>query len=338
FGRSGAGKSTLINLIAGLMRPDSGHITIEGRQLFDSQKKIDIAPDKRRIGYVFQEARLLPHLSVRRNLLYGYRRTPVSERKIHLDQVVSLLGLDFLMERATGTLSGGEKQRVALGRALLTTPRLLLMDEPLASLDQPRKDEIMPFIEKLRSDLALPIIYVSHAMPEIIRLADTMVLVSAGRVEAMGTVPELTSRIDLQPLTGRFEAGAVLHAQVKGHDPEFALTTLTFSGGRLFVPLVDLDIGLPVRLRIRARDVSLATKAPDHISISNQIGARIVEVQGDDGPYMDLRLQTGEDTLWARITRRAWSELGLAPGLEVIALIKAVAIDRQSLGPRPAKD
>ena len=178
FGRSGAGKTTLVNLLAGLLRPDAGRIAVGGRVLFDSASGIDIPPDRRRLGYVFQEGRLFPHLSVRGNLAYGLKRTPPAERKIGLEQIVALLGLEALLARRPHDLSGGEKQRVALGRALLANPRLLLMDEPLAALDQQRKDEVLPFIERLRDDLAVPIVYVSHAMEEVVRLADTLVLVS----------------------------------------------------------------------------------------------------------------------------------------------------------------
>jgi len=332
FGRSGAGKTSLVNMLAGLLRPDSGRIAVNGSTLFDSTQGIDLPPERRRLGYVFQEGRLFPHMTVRANLHYGLRRVPPDERAIGPDQVVALLGLEECLGRRPHHLSGGEKQRVALGRALLANPRLLLMDEPLASLDQPRKDEVMPFIERLRDELAIPIIYVSHAMPEIVRLADIMVLLSDGRVEAVGAVDELTSRLDLRPLTGRYEAGAVIQARVAGHDRDFGLTELAFSGGRLRVPHVNLPVGTMLRLRIRARDVSLALDVPRRTSILNAIPAVVRDIGTEAGPQVDLRLDAGGTTFWARITRRSLFDLNLRPGAPVTALIKAVAIDRYSLG------
>ncbi len=336
FGRSGAGKTSLVNALAGLVRPDRGRIVLRGQTLFDSAKGIDLPPEKRRLGYVFQEGRLFPHLSVRGNLTYGYRRAPAAERAIGLDQVVALLGLEGLLERRPGALSGGEKQRVALGRALLANPRLLLMDEPLAALDQPRKEEILPFIEQLKVQLDLPVVYVSHAMGEIVRLADTLVLMSAGRVEAVGPLEELTSRLDLRPLTGRYEAGAVLTTKVSGQDRTFGLTELSFAGGRLRVPHLNLPLGQKLRVRIRARDVSISLSIPENISILNILPCTIKEIGEEKAPQIDLQLDAGGAPLWARITARSRTALGLKPGLQVYALIKSVAIDRQALGRRDA--
>jgi len=332
FGRSGAGKTSLVNMLAGLLRPDSGRIEIEGVTVFDSNRGLDLPPERRRIGYVFQEGRLFPHMTVRGNLAYGLRRAPARERRIQLDQIVELLGLEALLGRRPHDLSGGEKQRVALGRALLANPRLLLMDEPLAGLDQARKDEVLPFIERLRDELTIPIVYVSHAMPEIVRLADTLVLMSEGRVEAVGPLDELTSRLDLRPLTGRYEAGAVLEARVERQDAAFALTELSFTGGRLWVPRLDLPRGAELRLRIRARDVVLAHERPARTSILNALPCVVKDIGTEEGPQVDLRLDAGGAALWARITRRSLHELGLVPGSEVYALIKAGSIDRYSLG------
>ncbi len=332
FGRSGAGKTTLVNMLAGLLRPDAGRIVVDGTVLFDSERGLDLPPERRRLGYVFQEGRLFPHLSVRGNLTYGLRRVAPAERRIELDQIVALLGLDALLERRPRDLSGGEKQRVALGRALLANPRLLLLDEPLAALDQPRKEEILPFIEHLRDEFAIPIIYVSHAMPEIVRLADTMVLMSEGRVEAVGPLDELTSRLDLRPLTGRYEAGAVLTARVEGQDEAFALTELSFAGGRLLVPRLELPRGAELRLRIRARDIALALERPQRTSFLNAVPCIVRDIGAEDGPLVDLRLDAGGAALWARVTRRALEDLGLAPGTAVYALIETGAIDRYSLG------
>ena len=332
FGRSGAGKTTLVNMLAGLVRPDRGRIVLNDRTLFSSRDRVNLPPERRRLGYVFQEGRLFPHLSVRGNLLYGFRRVVAAERLVEPDQVIALLDLGHLMERRPGGLSGGEKQRVALGRALLASPRLLLMDEPLASLDQARKDEVLPFIERLRDELAVPVVYVSHAMDEIIRLADTLVLISDGKAAAVGTVEELTSRLDLRPLTGRYEAGAVLEARVAGHDLVFALTELAFAGGRLRVPRLDLAIGTHIRVRIRARDVALALAPPENTSILNVFPATVQEIGQDVGPQVDLLLDLGGAALWARITARSRHELGLEEGARVHAMIKAVALDRYALG------
>ncbi|HEY9548060.1 MAG TPA: molybdenum ABC transporter ATP-binding protein, partial [Kiloniellaceae bacterium] len=301
-----------------------------------SQRGIDLPPERRRLGYVFQEGRLFPHLSVRHNLLYGYRRAPAAERSIGLDRVVGLLGLESLLKRRPGTLSGGEKQRVALGRALLANPRLLLMDEPLAALDQPRKEEILPFIEHLKAELDLPVVYVSHAMQEILRLADTLVLMSNGRIEAVGPLEALTSRLDLRPLTGRYEAGAVLSTTVAGQDKMFGLTELRFAGGRLRVPHLGLPLGQALRVRIRARDVSIALTPPADISILNIIPCIVKEIGEEKGPQVDLQLDAGGAPIWARITARSCAALKLKPGLQVYALVKSVAIDRQSLGRRDA--
>ncbi len=334
FGRSGAGKTSLIRMLSGLFRPDAGRITVAGRTLFDSAAATDVPPERRRLGYVFQEDRLFPHLSVHGNLIYGLKRAPRSERRIGLGEVVALLGLEGLLGRRPGHLSGGEKQRISLGRALLANPRLLLMDEPLANLDQPRKDEVLPFIERLRDELAVPIVYVSHAMEEIVRLADTMVLVSDGRAVAVGPVEELTSRLDLRPLTGRHEAGSVLDTRVRGHDKVFGLSRLAFAGGQLLVPHVMLPLGTPLRVRVRARDVALALTPPEDTSIQNILPARVTDLARDQGPLVDVLLDAGGAPLWARVTARSCETLRLAPGCQVYALIKALAVDRHSLGRR----
>jgi molybdate transport system ATP-binding protein len=333
FGRSGVGKTSVINALAGLLRPDRGRIIVGGTTLFDSERGIDLPPEKRRLGYVFQEARLFPHYSVRGNLLYGAKSENAGPS---FETVVDLLGIKDLLARRPADLSGGEKQRVAIGRALLASPRLLLMDEPLASLDEPRKHEIMPFIERLRDELKLPIFYVSHEMEEIIRLADLLVLLDGGKVAASGSVEELTSRLDLWPLTGRYEAGAVIRTVLRGHDTTFGLSELAFPGGRLRVTQLALPLGTPIRVRIQARDVVLATERPAHLSIRNAFAGKIVEMARPRGPLIDLKLDIGSAgepvMLWARITQRALEELQLAPGKPIFALVKTVALDRHSLG------
>jgi molybdate transport system ATP-binding protein len=330
FGRSGSGKTLTVNALAGLARPAEGRIAIGGNVLFDSRRGIDLPPEQRRLGYVFQDGRLFPHMSVRRNLAYGMPRQAAANG-IEFDHVVALLGLETFLERRPRELSGGEKQRVAIGRALLAAPRLLLMDEPLAALDSARKAEILPYIERLRDELGLPVVYVSHAMDEIVRLADTVVLMSDGRVIAVGSVESVMSRLDLRPMTGRYEAGAVLNTTVDSHDEKFALTELAFAGRRMSVPRVEVPVGSRLRVRVRARDVSISLHAPQALSILNVFPGKIVEVGEDDGPQIDLLLDVGTP-LWARITKRSYHELGLGVGKSVYALIKAVAIDRHSLG------
>jgi molybdate transport system ATP-binding protein len=332
FGRSGSGKTTLVHAIAGIVKPDRGRVEIAGRTLFDSAHGIDLPPERRRVGYVFQDALLFPHLDVRANLAYGEARTPPGERFIDRERVLSLLGLGSLLDRRPGTLSGGEKQRVALGRALLASPRVLLLDEPLASLDGARKAEILAYIEILRDELRLPMVFVSHAVEEVTRLADHVVMMAEGRVLAEGDATEVLSRPDLAALAGRFEAGAVVEARAVSHDARYELTTLAFAGGQLVVPNLDALPGEPVRLRIRARDVSLALERPAGLSIRNVIPAVIVSVGGEFGAILDVALDIGGAQLIARVTRLAADELDLRPGLRVFALIKAVSIDRRSAG------
>lgn len=332
FGRSGSGKTSAVNLIAGLARPDEGRIVLDGRVLFDSQQGIDLPPEQRHLGYVFQEGRLFPHLNVAGNLAYGMRRTPEPERRIGFDHVVDLLGLRPFLKRRPADLSGGEKQRVAIGRALLVSPRVLLMDEPLASLDASRKNEILPFIERLRDELRLAVVYVSHFMEEIVRLADTVVLLSDGRVAAVGPLDEVMSRLDLRPLTGRYEAGSVLMVTVESHDEAFGLTHLAFEGGRLCVPRVRLPVGETLRVRVRARDVSLALERPSNISILNAFPGTVTEIAADID-QADVLVDVGSP-LWARISAKSVHDLGLEVGTPVYALVKAVAIGGHSLGRR----
>jgi molybdate transport system ATP-binding protein len=339
FGRSGSGKTSIVNVIAGLIRPAEGRVAVDGVTLVDTTRGIFLPPHRRRIGYVFQESRLFPHLSVRHNLLYGRWFTPRAERRERLDYIVNLLGLGGLLDRRPGDLSGGERQRVAIGRALLASPRLLLMDEPLASLDAPRKEEILPYIERLRDDARLPIVYVSHAVAEVTRLATTMVLLSDGRVEAVGPVPEIMARLDLAPMTGRFEAGAVLETRVAGHDEAAGLTRLAAGGSEdevFRVLKLDLPVGARVRVRVRARDVILGIVRPTGLSALNILAGEVVELAADvDGPAVDVRLALpGGQTLLSRVTRRSAADLGLAPGRRVYAIVKTVALDRRSLGRR----
>lgn len=331
FGRSGTGKTSIVNAIAGLLKPARGRIAVDGTVLFDSARGIDLPRHRRRVGYVFQEPRLFPHLTVRHNLLYGRWFTPRSERRGSLDEVVELLGIGHLLRRRPGTLSGGERQRVAIGRALLASPRLLLMDEPLASLDNARKEEILPFLHRLRAEARVPIVYVTHSLDEVGRLADTMVVLSDGTVAAAGPVTDIMARLDLGPLLGRSEAGSILAAIVVAHDAAYGLTELAVAGQRLVVPHLDEPLGAAVRVRIRARDVALALEPPTGTSIRNLLQGRVRVLQPEPGAYAEVILDLGGPLLRARLTRRSADELGLAPGLPVTALIRTVAVERRLL-------
>jgi len=329
FGRSGVGKSSIVNLLAGLLRPDEGYVKIGDTVLFDSAAGLSVPPEHRRLGYVFQEGRLFPHLSVRGNLLFGHRRIAPEQRRIGFDEVVALLDIVPLLERRPRDLSGGEKQRVAIGRALLANPKLLLMDEPLASLDAARKNEIIPFIEKLRDGFGIPIVYVTHDLGEIVRLADRVVLMSNGMAAFTGSVEELMGRIDMADIMDQPEAEAVIAGHVAGHDDEFGLTRLTLPGAELRVRRMALAPGAGVRVRIRARDVAIALDAPAGISVLNILPVRIAEII-DRREQCLLRLtmsDTPPASIWAGITARSRHDLGLNTGNRVYALIKAVAVE-----------
>lgn len=334
FGKSGAGKSTIIDCVAGLVCPDSGHIRIAGETLFDSARGINLAPEKRRVGYVFQDARLFPHMQVGANLAYGMKLISMSERRHTISDVVGLLGIGKLLDRYPADLSGGEVQRVAIGRALLASPKILLMDEPLAALDFDRKAEIMPFIERLRDEAGVPIIYVSHAVEEVVRLADTMVVLADGDTVAFGDVEDIMSRLDLRPHTGRFEAGAVIHVWVAGHDDDYMLTELGFGAGSVWVPRLELDRGTPLRLRLRARDVSLSMEQPRGSMTLNTFEGTIVDIENvaeGISPHVDVLVNCGAPVI-ARVTRRSMDDHDLKPGMKVYASVKTSSIDRHSLG------
>jgi molybdate transport system ATP-binding protein len=332
FGRSGAGKTTLVNLIAGLLTPDDGRIAIDDVPLFDEAAHVNLPASRRRIGYVFQEGRLFPHMSVRSNLLYGRHLTPVDRQWGSLEQVVDLLGIGHLLARRPAALSGGEKQRVAIGRALLASPRLLLMDEPLASLDQQRKEEILPYVERLRDEMHLPIVYVSHAIDEIARIADTIVVLADGRAVAVGPVGEILARADLRPYTGQAEASAVLTARVVAGDERAGTTTLEHAAGRLTVAHIPAPAGAIVRFRVRARDVALAVGYPGLISIRNRLAGRVTAIHDTEPPGVEVHLDVAGEHLVAAITRDATYALELAVGQPVTALVKATALDRFSFG------
>lgn len=333
FGPSGSGKTTVVNVIAGLVRADRARVEVDGDVLVDTSRRVFVPPHRRHLGYVFQEPRLFPHLTVRQNLLYGRWFRTSAERRTPFDQVVDVLGIAPLLHRRPAGLSGGEKQRVAVGRAWLASPRLLLMDEPFSSLDAARKDEILPYIERLRDESRIPIVYVSHDIAEVARLATQVVLLEHGRVSSVGTVDDVLSRTDALPVDARDDAGAIVEARVAGHDDVAALTTLDCRAGALRLPRIGLPVGATVRVRIRARDVLIAVSPPEGLSARNVMPAVVTEVGSGDSPAVDVRLDAHGDTLIARVTRHSVLALGIKPGRRVFAVIKAVAFDQPTRRP-----
>ena len=325
FGRSGCGKTTLLRCIAGLEREVRGHLHVQDEVWQDAQhfRKAEQRP----IGYVFQEGRLFPHLNVQRNLEYGLRRIPVTERQIQPADVVALLGLDELTRRLPAELSGGQRQRVAIGRALLTSPKVLLMDEPLAALDAISKAEIMPYLERLHGELNIPVLLVSHSLEEVSRLADHMLLLDNGRLQAEGPLQEMLTRPDL-PLAHSANASAVLEATVIEHGDDHMSVLACEGGHQLLISREDIETGQQVRARILARDVALALQAPQQSSVCNCLPVRIMEISDDPHPgHVLLRLDLGGQILLSRITRRSRERLALAPGKQVYALIKGITLD-----------
>ncbi|MBK1613602.1 molybdenum ABC transporter ATP-binding protein [Rubrivivax gelatinosus] len=325
FGPSGSGKTTLLRAIAGLEH-HRGRLVVGGDCWQDDTRGIFVPTHKRSIGVVFQEASLFEHLTVRANLDFGRRRIAAAERRVDFDAAVALMGIGHLLERKPARLSGGERQRVAVARALLTSPRLLLMDEPLAALDQARKREILPYLERLHAELDLPMLYVSHAPDEVARLADHLVLLDAGRVVASGPLAETMARLDL-PTAQAEDAGVVIDGRVLAHDPHYGLVTIAFPGGSVQVAHGAEPAGRRLRLQVRARDVSLALTPQTDGSILNRVAAVVVaEAPADTPAHVLLRLDAGGTPLLARITRLSRDQLQLAPGREVWAQIKAVAL------------
>ena len=330
FGPSGAGKSSVVAALAGLLRPDAGRLVVDGVVLSDSATGADVPVERRRLGLVFQDARLFPHMTVAGNLRYGLRRAPAGP--IGWDVVVDLLGLAGLLARRPHSLSGGERQRVAIGRALLSQPRLLLLDEPLASLDAARKAEILPYLLRLKTALALPMVYVTHALEEVFFLADTLVLLEAGRVLACGGVAALSSRGDL-PLAARDDAAAVLDAEIAEHHPARRLSLLRAGGMVLWVPLLGGALGSKVRVRIPARETILATEAPSAISLHNVVPGTVRAIHADAARHAALvEIDAGQATLLARVTPDAVARLALTVGGPVLALIKSMAVDVRPAG------
>jgi molybdate transport system ATP-binding protein len=335
FGRSGTGKSTLIALIAGIRRPDRGGIRIGDSVLVDIEAGVWVPPHRRRIGLVFQDGQLFPHLTVRQNLFYGRRFRRDAQSGIDVDAVIATLGIEALLPRRPAKLSGGEKQRVALGRALLANPTLLLMDEPLASLDMARKVEILALIERVRDDFGIPIVYVSHAVEEVARLANTVVVLDQGRVVADGPPSAvLVPRTKESALaTDRFSLVSVLEFRVGGYDDRYGLTELRRSAGQIFLTGKVPPRPGPVRVVIHATDVALASHVPDRVSIRNVLRATVDDVARDCHPIASVRLALqGGGHLVALATRQAVDELQLGPGKPVYALLKTVALDERPVG------
>lgn len=331
YGHSGCGKTSLINAVAGLLHPNFGRIALDGRVIFDSAARISLPVHQRRIGYVFQEARLFPHMTVFQNLLYG-QRFARDTSTISVAAVAEMLGLNDLMARKPLGLSGGEAQRVAIGRALLSNPQLLVMDEPLASLDAARKAEILPYLEMLRDQVGLPILYVSHALSEVARLATTMVILEAGRVVRAGAVAEILADPTLAPTLGLRDAGAILPVVLQAQEAD-GLTRVQSSAGPLWVPKIAGEIGQLLRIRISAQDVIVSRDRPTGLSALNILPAEVTVLRLGDGPGALVQLRVGQDLILVRMTRRSVSALELAIGTPCFAILKSVAIAKNDVAP-----
>jgi molybdate transport system ATP-binding protein len=326
FGRSGAGKTTLINLLAGLLEADAGVIVLDGEKLFDSALQVNVPAHQRRIGCVFQDLRLFPHLDVAGNLSYGLRRARAHPPRITMERIVALLELDSLLARRTWQLSGGERQRVALGRALLAQPRLLLLDEPLAAIDVAKRNEVLPYFERLRDEMALPIVLVTHHFEDVVRLATHVVLLNEGRVLAQGSLPAVSLVPELNVLLGAEGVGAVIEGRVESIDNASGLATVSAGQGRLLVPGDGLQPGGALRLQLLARDVILATAAPVGLSVRNQLQAVITDIKPEAPHNVMVSLDAGGLALLARVTKAAALDLQLRVGQPLWVLIKAVSL------------
>jgi molybdate transport system ATP-binding protein len=324
FGRSGCGKSTLVNVIAGLLDADSGRVTLDDAVLLDTQRHIKMPAERRRIGYVFQDARLFPHLSVAANLKYAQKRAS-APNFVSLDSIADLLDLGPIMNRHTHGLSGGERQRVAIGRALLSQPSLLLLDEPLASLDASRREEVLPYLETLRDQLAIPMVYVSHNFDEVLRLATYLVLMESGKTIARGELGQMSMNPKLRAVIGADAVGAILDGTVIGVDAG-GLTRVRVGHGELKVQSVTCDQGARLRVQLLARDLIVATRAPQHLSVRNALSGVITAINADEDDSDLIDIDIGGASIMARITRAATRELQLTVGTAVWALVKAVSL------------
>ncbi len=328
FGPSGCGKTTLLRCLAGLERAPGGRVVVDGEVWQDDAANVFVPTHRRAVGVVFQEASLFEHLDVRANVEFGWKRLAPSQRRVSVDDAIAWTGIEALLERSTTSLSGGERQRVAIARALAVSPRLLLMDEPLAALDAARKAEILPAIERLNEASGITIVYVSHAISEVARLADHVVLMDAGKAVASGAVGDLLSRLDL-PLPPGEDAGVVLQGEVGALDAAWQLARIDTPGASFWTRDPALPVGHRIRLRVLARDVSLSLVEQPGSSIINQIPATVEAIADDAHPSQVLvrvRTHTGSSALLARVTRRSAQALALAPGLAVWAMVKSVAL------------
>lgn len=330
FGPSGAGKTTILNCISGLQSPDTGRISIDDTVLFDHTARVALPPYRRRTGTIFQDARLFPHLSVRSNLTYGRFFSPDKASPTEVNQIVEMLGIGGLLKRRPASLSGGERQRVAIGRALIAKPRLLLADEPLAALDQPRKEEILPYIETLRDNAKIPILYVTHSPSEVARLADLVVVLENGRVTRSGSPNEALSDPSIQPLGVR-AVGAVLSAVVKEHHDD-GLTEVDALGTLLLLPKTPHPIGRQIRVRIAAQDVILSREEPKSLSALNVVAGSVSAIRTGDGPGVLVSVKSEAGILLARVTRRSAHRLQIETGTKVWAIIKSVSVGREDIG------
>jgi molybdate transport system ATP-binding protein len=327
FGPSGCGKTVTANIIAGLVEADRGRVLLDDTVLFDSQRHVNVAAERRRIGYVFQDAKLFPHLNVAANLRYAERRA-VGRRYVSFDVVASLLNLESLMPRRTHQLSGGERQRVAIGRALLSQPQLLLLDEPLASLDRARREEVLPYLESLRDQLAIPMVYVSHQFDEILRLATHIVLMQSGTIVAQGSIGEMSLDRHLRSLIGPDAVGAIIDGVVLGEDAASGMTRVRVGQGELKVQTA----GMTVRVQLLARDIIVSTQMPQHLSVRNNLQGIVTAIADDDAQSDLISIDIGGTQIMARVTKAATRELSLAPGLPAWALVKSVSLRARSFG------
>jgi molybdate transport system ATP-binding protein len=325
FGDSGSGKTTLLRCVAGLERADSGFLEVNGALWQDDARGIFLPTHRRALGMVFQESSLFPHLSVRANLEFGWKRVAPAQRQVAFDEAVALLDIGHLLERMPANLSGGERQRAAIVRALLTSPALLLMDEPLASLDSRRKQEILPYLERLHDELAIPVLYVSHSSQEVARLADMLVLLERGKVAAAAPLEQLLPRLDL-PFAHSADASVVIPATVAAHDDGYGLSRVEFDGGAFWVGQIARPLGARVRVNVAARDVSIALARPRDSSILNSVAVNVLALDHDQSNSSLIQLAVGETRLLARVMRKSAVELGLAPGMAVHAQVKGVAL------------
>ena len=330
FGRSGAGKTSVVNAVAGILKPQAGRIAVEDLVLFDRSQRIWLPPHRRRLGYVFQEGRLFPHLTVRQNLAYGRWFAPRDPAPDSMDRIVEMLGIGHLLDRRPGALSGGEKQRVAIGRAVLARPRLILADEPLAALDAPRKAEILTYVERLRDEVAIPILYVTHAVAEVARLATTVVALRDGRVDRVGPATEVLGAPTFTP-AGIRAVGAVLEARVARHH-EDGLTELAAGDAALFLPRISQGIGSLLRIRIAAQDVLISRDRPVGLSALNILRGQVEAIRPGAGPGAIVSVRTEAGLILARVTQRSVSALELAEGVACHAIIKTVSIAPEDVG------